>query len=146
MSNYRIKGTSGSLINQSFKLEQRLVLGRADDCAIRIDHESVAPHHAAIQVEETNRVTITDLGSDSGTRVNGETVSEASLASGDELQIGPCRFLLQAPGLRPERVLTPEATQQRVRRWPWLVAASLAALAAVAWQQGWLAQLIQLIR
>jgi hypothetical protein len=71
--------------------------------------------------------------------VNGDDVQELSLAGGDELRVGRSRFILQAPGLRPERVLTEEATRSGgAWRW-WLAAVVLVgAGAGVAWWQGWL--------
>jgi hypothetical protein len=47
--------------------------------------------------------------------------------------------VLQAPGLRPEKVLTAKAVKRSSGIWPWLVAAAvLGAAAALAWQRGWL--------
>ena len=39
MSLYKLKGTSGSVINQSFPLGETFVLGSAADCAVQIDGE-----------------------------------------------------------------------------------------------------------
>jgi pSer/pThr/pTyr-binding forkhead associated (FHA) protein len=73
------------------------------------------------------------LNSPTGTWVNGERVQQTSLASGDEIRLGPHRLLLQAPGLRPERVIVPEVQGRRSRAWVgWLVTA-LAAAAVTAW-------------
>lgn len=146
MATYRLKGTSGALINQSFTLDGRVLIGRADDCELRIDDESLDPHHAEIQVGDQGQVTLRDLGSRSGTRVNGEAVTEVQLYSGDEIQVARCRLMLQAPGLRPDRVLTDAATQPARPAWPWLSALALTAAAALAWQQGWLAALLAAIQ
>ena len=68
--------------------------------------------------------------------MNGEAVQSASLGSGDEIRIANCRFVLQAPGLRPEKVLTEEAVARR-RGWiPWLIAGGLVAAATAAWFAG----------
>lgn len=146
MTAYRLKGTSGDLINQSFALEGRLLIGRADDCELRVDHESVAPHHAEVTLTEDGQVRLRDLGSASGTRVNGQAVSETVLTSGDEIAVGPYRLMLQAPGLRPERVLTDAATRPRRRHWPWLLPLALLLLAVLAWRQGWLDMLLALFQ
>jgi hypothetical protein len=62
------------------------------------------------------------------------------LNSGDEIRLGACRWVLQAPGLRPEKVLTEQAVKQRSRLMPWLLVGALLAAAAVAatlaWQRG----------
>ena len=70
--------------------------------------------------------------------LNGRSVEQATLASGDEIRIANCRFVLQAPGLKPQKVLTEAAVRPRRRRLlPWLVAAGLlAAAAAAAWYAG----------
>ena len=52
--------------------------------------------------------------------------------------------MLQAPGLRPERVLTTEVVSQTYRRWPrvlaWsIVAATAATVVVLKWKPEWLA-------
>jgi hypothetical protein len=63
------------------------------------------------------------------------------LSSGDEIQVGSCRWLLQAPGLKPQRVLTAEAVRPRRAVWPWWVSAAGAGLVVAAWKLGWLESL-----
>jgi hypothetical protein len=46
--------------------------------------------------------------------------------------------VLQAPGLRPEKVLTSEAVTRKYRWLPWLVVLLLIASATLAWQRGWM--------
>ena len=48
MSTYRLKGASGAVINQSYTLGARTVIGRADECDLRLDQEDVAARHAEI--------------------------------------------------------------------------------------------------
>ena len=52
----------------------RLVIGRAPDAGMRVDHPSVSREHAAIDVGEGG-VTLTDLGSKNGTRLLGEPLA-----------------------------------------------------------------------
>lgn len=145
MSIYRLKGTSGPLINQAFPLAARLVIGRADDCDIRIDHDDIAAHHAEILVSDDGNVLLRQLEAESMTRLNGEPVSESELAGGDEIQMGNCRLLLQAPGLRPDRVLDADAVRPSAARWPWLLAALLAAGGVLAWKSGYIETLLSLL-
>ena len=70
--------------------------------------------------------------------LNGEPVEQASLGSGDEIRIANCRWVLQAPGLRPQKVLTEDAVQRKRGRLPWLIVGGLLAAAALAWYRGWL--------
>lgn len=137
MSTYRLKGASGPVINQAFALGERTRIGRADDCEVRLDREGVAPRHAEIR-QQDGGLTLSSLDSAHPVLLNGEPVASAALASGDEIRVADCRFVLQAPGLRPDKVLTDAAVKPR-RGWlPWVIVGALMAAAAVAWQQGWL--------
>ena len=135
MSTYRLKGASGAVINQSFPLGARTVIGRADDCDLRLQQESVAGRHAEI-VAHDGGLTLNRLDPSAELLVNGQAVESAELASGDEIRIANCRFLLQAPGLRPEKVLTAEALSPRRSYLPWLIVAGLLAAATAAWYAG----------
>jgi pSer/pThr/pTyr-binding forkhead associated (FHA) protein len=150
MSHYKLKGTSGSVINQSFPFGDTIVLGSSTDCDVRLDASDAAARHAEIRLVDGGALVLQDLGSDAGTLLNGASVSEAPLASGDEIRIGTCRFMLQAPGLRPERVLTAEVVGKRPRVWPrilvWsLLAAAAAAVAVLKFKPEWLDLLRSLI-
>ncbi len=133
MSIYRLKGASGPVINQSHTLGDRTLIGRADDCDLRIDQEGVAGRHAEIVEDGQGGLTLNHLADGFETVLNGETVASAALGSGDEIRIANCRFMLQAPGLRPEKVLTEQAVARR-RGWiPWVIVGGLLAAAASAW-------------
>lgn len=143
MSHFKLKGTSGSVINQSFTIGESIVLGSSPDCDVTLDEPGVAARHAEIRLGEGGVLLLKDLGSGSGTLLNGEPVSETALASGDEIRIGTCRWMLQAPGLRPERVLTAEVVEKRSRLWPrvllWTtLAAAAGAVAVLKWKPEWL--------
>jgi hypothetical protein len=136
MSIYRLKGASGAVINRVFTLGERTVIGRADDCDLHIDQEGVAPRHAEILAGADGGLILRNLDASGETLLNGEAVEEATLASGDEIRIAACRWVLQAPGLRPEKVLTAEAVRPKRAYLPWLIVAGLLGAAAVAWWQG----------
>jgi predicted component of type VI protein secretion system len=136
VSVYRFKGTSGGVINQSFQLSDSLLIGRADDCDIRIDDERVASHQAEVRLGAEGIVQIKDLGTGSGVSLNGVKVSQAGLSGGDEIQIGNCRLMLQAPGLRPQRVLAGAAIKPPKRHWPWLLVVAITAALALAYRNG----------
>ena len=136
MSNYRLKGASGPVINQAFRLGGNTRIGRADDCELRLELEGVAARHAEIQEHEDGSLVLVNLDPAAETLLNGEPVQSASLASGDEIRIANCRWVLQAPGLRPEKVLTKEALRPRRSYIPWLITGGLIAAAAIAWYRG----------
>jgi len=138
---YRLKGTSGVVINQSFPLAERVTIGVGEGHDISVEGDAAGAGLLAVLEVSDNEVLL-KAEPDAGITVNGDPVTELALAGGDELRAGRSRFLMQAPGLRPERVLT-EAATAPAARWPWwLAAAVLAGGAALAWQQGWLAPLL----
>jgi pSer/pThr/pTyr-binding forkhead associated (FHA) protein len=143
MGLYKLKGTSGSVINQSFPLGESLLLGSSAECDVQLDEPGVAPRHAEISLVGGNSLLLKDLGSETGTLLNGEAVIETMLGSGDEIRIGTCRWMLQAPGLRPERILTSDAIKKTARRWPrvliWTsVLTAAAAVAVIKLKPEWL--------
>ena len=135
MSSYRLKGASGAVINQTFALGERTVIGGADDCDLRLEQAGVAARHAEIVAGEGG-LELRSLDPSAELLLNGQAVTRAELASGDEIRIANCRFVLQAPGLRPEKVLTAEAVSRRRGYLPWLIVAGLLAAAAAAWYTG----------
>jgi hypothetical protein len=142
MSIYKLKGTSGSVINQSFPFEDSIVFGSSASCNVQIDEPGVSAEHAEINLIDERSLLLKDLGSKSGTLLNGEPISEAMLASGDEIRIGSCRWMLQAPGLRPERILTADVIGKPVRRWPralgWgVLLGTVAAVVVLKWKPEW---------
>ena len=102
MTIFRLKGASGAVINQSHALGARTLIGRADDCDLRVDQEGVAGRHAEVVEDGHGGLTLNHLADGYETTLNGEVVQSAALASGDEIRIANCRWVLQAPGLRPE--------------------------------------------
>lgn len=151
MSHYKLKGTSGSVINRSFPFAESIVLGSSAECDIQLDEPGIAPRHAEIRRLDGKSLQLKDLGSKTGTLLNGEPVTETLLGSGDEIRIGTCRWMLQAPGLRPERILTAEAVSKPERRWPRILlwtglATAAAAVAVVKFKPEWLEYLRSLLQ
>lgn len=137
MHTYRLKGASGKVANQAFGLSGRSLLGSSAECNLVIEDETIAPRHAEILLNDAGELVLRNLDNHFATYVNGAQVDRANLYSGDEIRIGSCRWVLQAPGLRPEKVLGGAALEQRRNHLPWLLAAALLAAAALAWQRGW---------
>jgi hypothetical protein len=134
-STYRLKGASGAVVNQTWTLGARTVIGRADDCDLRLAEDGVAARHAEI-TEGEGTLTLTRLDPAHEVVLNGKPIDSAVLSSGDEIRIANCRFVLQAPGLRPAKVLTDRAIRPQ-RPWlPWLIVGGLLAAAAAAWYAG----------
>ena len=67
----------------------RVLIGRGSECQLRPLSEEVSTLHAELKIQ-TDAATIRDLGSASGTRVNGEKLlGAATLRNGDRIEIGP---------------------------------------------------------
>lgn len=126
---FQLKAASGPLTGQTFELTDDTRIGSAEDADIR--HESLDERHARIVFQDG----VLMLESSRPAEVNGERTSRRPLESGDELRFGTLRFVLQAPGLKPARVLDAEPAG-RGAAWKWAAAAALAAAgAAAAWWQ-----------
>jgi Nif-specific regulatory protein len=68
-------------------LADELVIGRHDDCDLRLLDSAVSRRHARVERAEGGYRVI-DLGSRHGTRVNGASVTTARLADGDTIHVG----------------------------------------------------------
>lgn len=72
---------------------QGSTIGRSPENEIFLDDVTVSRKHAQIIAVGAGLFTLKDLGSLNGTYVNNESVAEASLATGDEIQIGKFHML-----------------------------------------------------
>jgi hypothetical protein len=63
------------------------VIGRANECELRLDDPGVSRRHAEVRVTG-NEAEIIDLGSTNGIRVNGRAVPSARLVDGDRIDLG----------------------------------------------------------
>jgi len=80
-----------------------LLVGRHEECDILLDSRKVSRKHCIVALMGDCLV-VRDLGSTNGVQVNGKSVVEARVLSGDELAIGGCRFRLE-PELAPHGTL-----------------------------------------
>lgn len=124
---FRLKSASGPLTGQTFDLDESTLLGSAENADVRLD--GLEEQHARIVRRDGGLV----LEASGEARVNGEPVRSRPLQSGDEIQFGRSRFVLQAPGLKPARVLD-QVPPRPAFGWKWLAAAGLLAVAGAA---GW---------
>jgi pSer/pThr/pTyr-binding forkhead associated (FHA) protein len=70
------------------------LVGRREDCDLRLEHKSVSKTHCVI-VKTDGMLMLRDLGSTNGTRVNGQRVRRAMLLPDDQLHIASYKFTVQ---------------------------------------------------
>jgi pSer/pThr/pTyr-binding forkhead associated (FHA) protein len=71
------------------------VLGRGDECELRVESTQASRRHAAVRFSG-GEYRVRDLGSTNGTFVNGERVEgEAELGAGDRLRVGTPGVVLE---------------------------------------------------
>lgn len=124
---FRLKAASGPRTGETFDLADDTLIGSGDANQIRLD--GLEGEHARIRFDG-ERLT---LEARAETHVNGQSVHTRALKSGDEIRLGPNRFVLQAPGLRPPSVLA-ETRQPGVSPWTWVAigVVAVSGFAAVA--------------
>ena len=90
---------------------QEIIIGRGEDCFIRLASEEVSRHHCSM-VQTSRGILVHDLASQNGTLVNTVPIeTEVYLQPGDLLQVGP--ILFQLAGQRPK----PSVVDDEVAGW-----------------------------
>lgn len=85
-----------------------LLVGRHPECDVRLDLPQVSRRHCCLALAY-DRVTIRDLGSKHGVRVNGRMIEESRLLPGDEVAIGHLLYRFEDPV--PAPVPAPDQAQ-----------------------------------
>jgi hypothetical protein len=88
-----IKSPTGAGQVYEVPSDQSLVLGRAEDCDIRLNSTGISKKHCMITPLSGSRLEIEDLGSSNGTYVNGLLVKRHIMQPGDTLSVHS--FVLQ---------------------------------------------------
>jgi pSer/pThr/pTyr-binding forkhead associated (FHA) protein len=76
---------------------ERTLVGRLDDCQVRIRSGKISRHHCEIR-NDGESLTLKDLGSSNGTFLNQEKIDEVELKAGDLIAVGSLVFLVQLNG------------------------------------------------
>lgn len=90
---------TGSAMGSRYPLREKpLVVGRGDDCDVRITDNSVSRRHARIE-RDVDGFVVSDLGSTNGTFVNDHPLDgPTSIHDGDYLRVGNCIYRYLAGG------------------------------------------------
>jgi pSer/pThr/pTyr-binding forkhead associated (FHA) protein len=75
-------------------------MGRAPGAEFCVDAPLVSRLHCRVTVSSDGEVEVVDLDSTNGTWIDGETISQATLAEGHILRVGRVEFVLE-PSLSP---------------------------------------------
>ncbi|MBI1337633.1 MAG: FHA domain-containing protein [Phycisphaera sp.] len=90
--------------------KDRTLLGRTNNCDLRIPLSSVSRQHCEIRLDTAgHQLTAKDLGSSNGTFLNGSRIQEAILNAGDEIQVGPVKFTVVIDG-QPAQITPPKTS------------------------------------
>lgn len=84
-------------------LSRSRIVGREEECDLRIPAATVSREHCEIMVEAGEPPRVKDLASSNGTYVNGAAIDEVELNAGDVLSIGPANFVVRIDG-QPSRI------------------------------------------
>jgi diguanylate cyclase (GGDEF)-like protein len=78
---------SGNAVGEVYTLTHERLLGRGQQCDLRIQGEGISRRHARLTATGDSYL-LEDLRSTNGTFINGERVSSTVLKDGDKIQIG----------------------------------------------------------
>jgi pSer/pThr/pTyr-binding forkhead associated (FHA) protein len=88
------RGDSAEQTREVPVLQSDFLIGRGEDCDLRLRVSSVSRHHCILRVNN-GEVLLIDLGSSNGTYVNEHPVrSQTALHTGDEIRVGTRRFVV----------------------------------------------------
>jgi pSer/pThr/pTyr-binding forkhead associated (FHA) protein len=98
----KLRVVSGLSSERTVRIARQLLIGRAEDCGLRLDGDFVSKHHCILLLDDYT-LRLRDLGSKNGTFVNGHRVGASAiiLLHDDTVSIGEASFLID---------LTPEET------------------------------------
>lgn len=90
------------LVRTEIIAEQTIKIGKLASSHVRIDDDSVSRMHAVVEANGPDDVVILDLGSATGTYVNGERVTKHRLRTGDRIRFGGVTVVLAIAGQTPQ--------------------------------------------
>lgn len=131
----------GELVDTQVFERDIIKIGRLASAHLRLEDTKVSRIHAVIDIANGNEVSIIDMGSAEGTRVNGDKVSRVRLKHGDEVGLGDSRLVIvlddaELAALRPSGAAPVTAAASAVTVPPTPPPPSSAALPASPFEGG----------
>ena len=99
----RIYILSGPELGRTFEVKDGAMIGRAVEAGVQLRDASVSRHHAKLELRE-GTWRIVDAGSRNGVTLRGQRVTDATLADGDEFQVGDVLLRFRAAVPPPEPI------------------------------------------
>ncbi len=104
--------------NVQLESGKALILGRARASDIVVDNDTVSSRHASVEFNgQTNKLTLTDLGSSNGTYLNGRTISAGTAAPGDVIRFGKAEFKFLGGSAAPATAALGSSAAVSARGW-----------------------------
>jgi pSer/pThr/pTyr-binding forkhead associated (FHA) protein len=135
-----LRGVGGKHHGRAYTLSQPCLVSHSPAANIHIDVPGFAARHAQLE-RRGDQVLLRDLGSSSGSMVNGVAVRDALLTAGDQVAFdSQHRFVLEVPWQDASAEASDRAEdasrdgtdegsaptrKHSMRRWPWLLLAAL---------------------
>jgi len=95
----RLVMLAGPTPGAEFPLDNdRTTIGRAEDCTISVNHNSVSRLHCEVHSLGEGRYEVVDKGSSNGVRVNGSDLRRSIVEPGDIIELGDVRFRFVGAG------------------------------------------------
>lgn len=136
----RVLIRSGSEVGKIYDLSNNPLVGRDPECDILLNESTVSRRHARFQFID-NKITVMDVGSRAGTRINGKLIDKPTmLKDGDKVQLGEVILEVDwksAPRVEAERPTVPYfrpelVSEKKSELWKWIVGIAAAILIIVA--------------
>ncbi len=94
----RLVMLAGPTPGAEYPLAELTSIGRAEECSISVNHNSVSRLHCQIHALGEARYEVVDKGSSNGVRVNGSDLRRSIIEPGDIIELGDVRFRFVGAG------------------------------------------------
>ena len=126
---FALRALSGRMLGRTYPLPGPTIVGRSDECQLRIEDSNLSRKHAKL-IPTNEGVVIEDLGSTNGSFHNGKRVQHAVAQPGDEIGFDTMRYQLIELGATGA-AKAPAAPAEGVPRWVWAAVGAVAVAIAV---------------
>lgn len=79
---------AGDFVGKQEFEQEMVTIGKGAAAVLQVQDDQLADLHAAVQIGDDGEITVLDLGSDTGTLLNGNPVNNNKLSDGDEIKLG----------------------------------------------------------